>query len=282
MTTSVTDVRRPEWRAEHALSRYPFVDNATLTADTGDFIPETAFLDASLHVIGAGDRLRLTSITRNVDNAELVLGDAAVARRAVCTIDMASPPDVLMFYDEHGRAAGTLITEAERLTFLRTWSEGTREFSAAATEFCVTCCVSIPDVGFRGFLLDDGSVFTGQILIVGERGVVLSAAAATYPAIDALTGAVVTKNCTAINVDIVGDALFRRAACEGGAFTTPRFVRQIRFKQGCREIMAVPDARGDIRIAASRQFSDDPSLRLERGDNAIVLALTTNSGCGAP
>jgi len=279
MGTSVTDVRRPEWRDEHALSRYPFVDNATLTADTGDFIPETAFLDASLHVIGAADRLRLTSITRSVDTAELVIGDAAVVRRASCTVDLADLPDVLMFYDDYGRAAGTLVTESERLSFLRTWSDGTRSFSPAATEFCVTCCVTVPDVGFRGFVLDDGSVFTGRILMVGERGIVLTGGESTYPAVDEVTGAVVAKACATITVNVVGDALFRRAACAGDEFTTPKFVRQILFKQGCREILATPDARGDIRIAASRQFSDDPSLRLERADGTVTLALTTASGC---
>lgn len=278
MATSVTDIRRPEWRDEHAASRFPFADRASLIANTGEFLPETLFIDASIYIVGAAGRIRLAAITIADGEATLTLGDETNAALANCTFDTLDPPDVLTFYDPYGRAAGMLLSSAELLSFFRVWPNGVRTFTVDAAELCATCCLPIPDVGFRGFVLDDGSLFTGDIFLVGEDGIVLSAAESSQREYTA-AGCYQTTTIPTIRVDVIGDPLFRRQACVGPAFHSPRFVRQLLIRHGCREIVAVPDTTGDIKIYGGRRYVKDPAVRVTAADAGLMLEILDETHC---
>jgi hypothetical protein len=271
MATAVSDIRVPEWRDAQENNKFPFADRATLTADTAEFLPESLFLDASIHIPGAVGRIRLSKLTVRAGIVTLTIGDEQQPARASGSFDPLEPDDCISLVDNYGRVVGTLVSEASRLNAFQAWSEGTRTFTVEATEFAASCCFSLPEIGFRGFVLDDGSVFTGDIFLVGENGVVLSHETYYEPIVDGVC--VAQQAFEAIRVDVVGDPLFRRASCEGDAFPLPRFVRRIIVKHDCQEIEVLPDSRGDFKIAGGRRFVEDPALRVQSVGGALQFTL---------
>ena len=114
-----------------------------------------------------------------------------------------------------------------------------------AAEFAATCVTPMPAAGVRGFTTPDGTLFTGDVWLVGEDGVV------------------VREEDGAVRIDVVGDPLFRRRLCQPvQLFTTPRFVKTI---NGMR-----PDARGDFKITAGRALAADTVLRVYTDDTGGI------------
>jgi hypothetical protein len=260
-------VLHPEWRDEGEPTKYPFADEATLRAADGAFIPESLFLDAVFYPIGGGTQLYLSQVELSHQEAVLTIGDEVNSAIAYGTVDILNPADSIRFVDLYGRPAGLIVSEAGRLALFQAWQTGIHHFTADATGFAATCCIPTPEIGVRGILLADGSLFVGDIWIVGETGVVLTAEAATYAA----TGS--PRESAAYNyirVDIVGDPLFRRSRCEQ-IFTTPRFLEQITVQDGCRQIIARPDQYGDFKITVGHQDAVDTVLRIRTTPEGLVF-----------
>lgn len=258
--------RHPEWRDQNGTSKYPFSDRATLTNDNDVFLPETVLLDAALYPIGATARLYLSSVSVDAENATLTVGDELQTVVASVTFDLTQPPDLLKLVDNFGRPAGVFVSEATRLSTFQGW-EGVNEFTIAQTEFVARVCMPVPAIGFRGFVLDDGSVFTDDIWLVGDGGVVLRREAVAVPSPGYTDESVVRE---VIRVDIVGDPLFRRRLC-GSLFVTPRFLKTITVRNGCEEIVCGPDSAGDFKLTAGTQDAEDSVLRIRSVDGRLFF-----------
>jgi hypothetical protein len=219
-------VKHPEWRDSHEPTKFPFSQSATLTNEAGDLIFEGTFLDASFYVIGGGAELYLSKVNVTGEEVTIYIGDAEIAELASSTFDRASPPDELRFVDQYERPAGLIVSESIRLSIFSAWAVGDHEFTTEQTAFVARCCHAVPLVGLRGFELDDGSVVSDDVWLVGDDGVILTC---TTEAEQTVCGEA-TEDVTVVRVDIVGDPLFRRRLCsQPSFFETPHFLETITF-----------------------------------------------------
>ncbi len=257
----------PEWRAENEPTKYPFGSNATLTNDV-DVIIEGVFLDAILYPIGGQERVFLSRVDVNHDTVTVTIGDLINPALAAGSFDLLAPPDRFKLEDEFGRPAGVLVSESIRLSTFQSWIVGTHVFTVDQTEFAATVAVPTPELGVRGILLDDGSLFTDEVFLVGDDGVVLSVEESEIPT----RCGVPARPISIIRVDIVGDPLFRRRLCDpNDLFVTPRFVETITFDDGKQKVKCGPDGVGDVKMTANNDLAEDTVLRIRATENGIVF-----------
>lgn len=242
----------PEWRESHSPTKYPFADAATLT-NGAQFIPETIFLDAVLYPIGGRERMYLTKVVITHETATIYIGDIADKERASAAFAMASPPESLVVADAYGRPAGLFVSEAARLAIFQSWPVGTHEFTAAQTEFVADVCVPTPELGFRGFVLSDGSIFTEDIWLLAEDGIVFT-----------------PEEGSVIRVDVVGDPLFRRRLC-AGIFDAARFLRLLTIQNQGESFSCGPGANGSFKITTAHQDTDAPVLRIRSTPEGLLI-----------
>ena len=262
----MTRIIHPEWRAEQLSGNYPFGDRATLVNADGRTISPEAFLDAHLYVIGAGP-LYLSKIEIENGNVTLHVGDLTVASLAVATFSAASPPSLLLLEDDFSRSSGVLIADPRKLAEIAVWSDGVHVFAYDETNFAVTCCLPMPQVGLRAVKLEDGRMFTGTILLVGSAGIVLRTE--DNDGIERC-GAQADQFPT-IRVDIVGDPLFVRKLCDGLEFTAPRPVRKLRVHNRGQTYEVTPDEHGNVFISTGDALASRPALRLRDQPDGLVF-----------
>jgi len=268
---SLEQTRRlhPEWRDVNEPIPYPFVDVATLRNAEGKFIPEGTFLDASLYPIGGGVRLRLSSVTVSHEEITLYIGDQINSQIAYGRFSLLEPPAELRLLDFWGRPAGVLVSTASKLSIFQAWGIGTHVFAVEATEFVTDVCIPTPEVGLRGFVLADGSVFTGDIWLIGDDGIVLSVEEnTTVDASGTCQAAAIPE--TVIRVDVVGDPLFRRRIC-AGVFATPKFLKTITAVRNGNSFVCGPDEFGDFKITVGTQDAEDTILRVRATKEGLII-----------
>ena len=254
-----TRVQHPEFREELDTTNYPFADTATLTNGSQTLLQGT-FIDARFYPIGGGVVMRLSKAVVTHEDVTLYLGDDLTDELASATFDLVTPPDNLEFVDAFGRPAGIVVSTSLRLGVFQTWGTGTHVLNVEQSAFAASVCVPTPQIGVRGVLLDDGSVLSGDVWIVGDDGVVVRHETVQVPA-SACGGEPATLQV--IRVDIVGDPLFRRRLCfSSDLFDTPRFIKTITFTDGVQTYVASPNDKGEMQITINNDRAFDTVLRI--------------------
>lgn len=257
-----------EWRRSTEATRYPFSERASLVNEEGIVLLEGTFLDAALTVIGAQAGLFLAQAVVDHDQVTLVLGDPQNANLASGSFKLVQPESVISFTDTFGRPAGVLVSESQRLGIFQSWGVGTHVFLPEQTEFAATVCFPTPEAGLRGILLDDGTLFTGDVWLIGDDGVVLRVEDVNLPAVCGLAA----RTVQVIRVDIVGDPLFRRRLCTPvNLFQTPQVLRRLRVIAPNISFECGPDAAGDIKLAVHNDLIADTVLRLNSTPDGLVI-----------
>jgi hypothetical protein len=257
----------PEWRAENEPTKYPFGRSSALTNGT-DVLLEGTFLDAALYPVGGQVGQYLSQVIITHTTATLYVGDAEEPQRASGEFNLVSPPDLIRLTDTAGRPAGVLVSESQRLSIFQSWSVGTHTFLRAHTEFAASVVFPVPATGVRGIQLEDGSLFTDEVWMVGEDGVVLRRETVVAPGPCGQPAAPVEV----IRVDVVGDPLFRRRLCEGEAlFATPRFLQTITVDDGVQRVQCGPDDFGDFKFTVNNDLAEDTVLRVRPTRDGIVV-----------
>jgi hypothetical protein len=279
-----TPILHPDWRNQVQSTDYPFADGVKIEVREGFSLAPEVFLDASFYLPGGTSPLYLSEISVGPETATWVV--RAGTAIATGTSNILDPEELIEFLDDYGRSVGFLLVDPIQLAALRTWNPGTYVFLTAAKEFATETFVPLPSSGLRGLLLDSGELFAGDVWLVGERGVVLRLVEQSrLPACTDL-GSSDAPSRDAIRIDVVGDPLFRRRLCDEEAltgvedtlFTTPRFIRQIRFKQDEVEFVVTPDEFGGIVLASSRLVQElRGALRVHTSEGRIVVELA-NAG----
>lgn len=240
-------ILHPEFRDRNRENRYPFGDNASLKTADGQFeIDDDTFIDASLHVIGAVDRLFISNI--NVTSREVTLSFSDVTRsvKATASFDPLSPAEHVRVVDLVGRPAGLLLSDALRLSRFSSWSEGDHPFDLGATEFAASVVIPTPQEGVRGLQVPAGGTCNGDVWLVGDNGVVLRE-------VDGK-----------IRIDAVGDPLFRRRLCQPAAlFSNKTFLQTIN--------QCPPDEFGNYALPVSGLATEDTVLRVYPTDEGLVV-----------
>lgn len=238
----------PEFRDEYETTRYPFIDGATLTSGDGQTIDADLFLDASLYPIGSiGGFLYLSKITVRPRSVRITVADRSRKEKAFVEFDPLLAPDTLYVTDEWDRPAGVIVSDPLRLSRFTSWAEGDHNFGADATQFVPSCVIPTPEIGVRGILTEKGELFTGDLMIVGQNGVVVR-----------------KEEDDVIRIDIVGDVLFRRKLCFPiDLFKPPGFVKTI---NGCG-----PDRFGNFNITVGGHLNEETIVRIRKTDAGLMI-----------
>ena len=239
----------PEFRDQYEGTRYPFIDTATLQTRGGELeIDQDLFIDATLHPIGSnGGYLYISNVFIAPREITLSIADSTRREKASVTFDPLFAPSLLRVHDAWERPAGVLVSDALRLSRFSSWPPGDHQFTSDATQFVPSCVIPTPEVGVRGLLTEKGELFTKDVMIIGENGVVLR-----------------QEGDDVIRVDMVGDPLFRRRLCEPiDLFQTPNFIRTI---NGC-----VPDADGNFNLTVGDHHHEQTIVRIYKGPHGLVI-----------
>jgi len=170
----MSEVLYPEWRQDNEHSRYPFSDSASLTADTNQVLDKDYILDMRIYPIGITDPVYVSRITRTSAYVSINFasggGEFGGGLWDIGTLT----ENKLELFDENAVSIGIIVLSNSGKIALEGWPIGDHNFAQVATELVSTCVVPQPQVGIRGFLLDDGSFLSGNAAFVGGRGVWLS------------------------------------------------------------------------------------------------------------
>ena len=259
-------ILHPQYRAQLRPNPYPFADAATLVSDTGAFLPASLFEDALLYPPGNHTGLYLSQVTVGNDAVVISISNTKDVVVGTATSPLFDPDaDVLTVADEYGRKVGVLVSSIEELSAFQAWAPGSYLFTAAQTEFAAGVCIPTPEVGLRGIVLEDGTLFAGDVWIVGGAGVVVRHETVSIEA-DCDDAAKVLQG---IRIDIVGDPLFRRRLCAN--FQTPRFLTELVLQYGCERFSVVPDTNGNISLTAGNHAATDSVLRVQTSADGITI-----------
>lgn len=258
-----------EWRKQNETIKYPFSNTASLVNGEGLTIFDGVFVDASIYLVGGTERIYISQIDVSFESVTIWIGDQEEKLRASGTFSLLTLPEEVALKDQYDRPAGVLITGASRLNVFQSWPIGQHEFTVNETEFAATACIPTPEVGLRGFVLEDGSFFAGDVWLVGEDGVVL-----TNSLVSVQQRSGESKLYNTIRVDIVGDPLFRRRLCVPvDLFSSPRFVKQIRVIHADGEFFCLPDEFGNISISTSNQNVLNNPLRIRNTGQGVIIEM---------
>lgn len=275
----------PQWRSDFSGTQYPFADTADLLNGDGDFFAEGVFLDASFYPVGGKSRMYISNVSISAEDCTITIGDSTTADLCSGTFTLLAADEstvddetdaLIHFYDNYGRPAGVIVSTPLRLASFQAWSMGDHSFAAANTELVAKVCVPTPEIGVRGFLLDDGSVMANDVWMVGADGVVLT------------TETRYLKNSCGeptayktIVVHAVGDPLYRRRLCQDpDLFQTPRMITSIVVRARNEEYELTPDENGEFKIVVGSNLVDDSVLRIQPVDGGLIIGAVGESTTG--
>lgn len=261
-------IRFPEWRTENEANNYPFEDRCNLKSSTGFVLPQDAFLDAAFYLRGGVGNVRLSAIDVEADKAVIRVTDdsgAEVRGEVLWNTDV----DVVRLVDEYEYAAGALVIDYLRFSIVQTWGSGTHSFADAAAVFVLNTCDSLPASTVTGFLLDDGSVLAGDVILVAEGGMQFSC---DQVLVRGECGDLIEER-TIVKVSAVGDPLFLRDRCEPNLFATPRFLQELVFQKGSKQVTVGPGDTGAAVIAQVPVLTEDTVLRIATKPEGIVFSM---------
>jgi len=245
-----TEIIFPEWRNQNEHTNYPFSDAATMISDSGVKLPKSLFDDARFYPIGAvaGVYLKSVSIQGNIVTITIADPDKDLA---IGSFDYTNPYNDVPFYDSLGRPAGVLVSTVAKLRLLPAAMPAFTGFTQEQAELAPSCVVPLPQIGVRGFLLDDGSYFTGDVYLVGVDGIVLS-----------------VPEANVIRVDIMGDPYAKLEECDKEGIPVEPFC-------GLKTINGIaPDPEtGDFKVSpgANPPYAADNVIRVTQNNSELVI-----------
>lgn len=255
----------PTYYDESVDAAYPFAGNVS-RSNGSVRIDDDIFVDARLYPPDGSHDLYVSEI--NIGNEITVTLANGGGEVATGSFDRNDPPDEIHFTTSSGAYVGLLRGYVNKkdtnsigirgLRKLAGWSDGTYSFGAVSTQFAPTVVVPQPQQCVRSITLESGEVFTGDVYLVGERGVQLTVN-------DAVLSSSSSQSISfdnVIRVDVIGDPLYVRRECEdeGIDMTSDRIIKKIRFDGSLIE----PDETGGFKLMVGKDAtsSDAPALRL--------------------
>jgi hypothetical protein len=240
----------PQFRDEQEDSRYPFADSARLLSSERQLdIGRDTFLDASLYVINGDRQAYISAITVTAVTVTIVIGDVGSRTRATGTYSTLNPPanGIVSLVDTLGRPCGMLLSTPLGLSRFAAWPAETHTFQLAATQFVASVAIPAKEPGVRAITAQTGELLTGDVWLVGERGVLIR-----------------QDGAGVIRFDVIGEPLFQRYLCDPyDRFKSRRFVKTI---NGCG-----PDEFGNFTLTATAHGAIDTILRVFVQDGNIKI-----------
>lgn len=236
-----------EYRDSLRLTKYPFVDTASLTCtDNSLTLPAEVFCDASIYIPGAVAPVYIQKLTNNSSGLSITVTD--YSKQYLATGEINPRSDSIVLLNPSGQQVGLIVASTD-LTYFTSVPKGEYEFTPKATAFVPRCVVPLEDVGVTSIGAKDGTQLYGDVWLVGRDGVVLR-----YMEDE---GGEEENPNKVIRIDIVGDPLFKRADEE---FEPPKFIQTINGSSA--------NDYGDFRIVVGEE---DDILRIDNSPEGITI-----------
>ena len=245
------DIINAQWEANNSHVHYPFADYVGMTSTNGVVIDNATFTDARFYIIGGAQDLYLSTVVCTGNTVILSVADTEKGVLAATgSYNASSPPSSVVFTDIYGRPAGIMVSSVVQLQlFFTKFNSGTTTFKPGQTDFVASVITPMPQLGVRGLLLDDGSIISGDAVLVGADGVVLSVEDGV------------------IRVDVLGNPYAVLLECENQSIPIPVFC-------GLKTINQIPpDSRGNLALSVGANATRDPALRITGSTGEITLSM---------
>lgn len=241
------DILFPEWRNNAERVNYPFSDVATLINAQNAKVDRDLFDDARIYPVGGSAGMYLSKIVVTALTVSIHIGSPTNDDMASVEFDIATPPDDLSLVDPLGRPAGVLVSTTEKLLNVAgIYGLGETLFEREQTEFDASVVIPLPQLGIRGLLLDDGTLLTGDVYLVGVDGIVLR------------------MDGDNIRVDAIGDPYAVAKACDEAGVPVPGFC-------GVKTINKIaPNENGDFKLTTGANVAIDNILRVSLESAGVV------------
>lgn len=161
----MTTVVYNEYYNENSQRNYPFEDSASLMSTEDYVLAPDVIIDAMIYPLEVVGVPYLSKI----DMSEKIMYVSDSGSDAVL-MSGAITGDSVILYDEYQRQLGiiTLGPGSAQLQNGRVY-----EFASSNAKFASTCWFPITREGVQGFLLDDGTLVTGDVMFEGRNGMVV-------------------------------------------------------------------------------------------------------------
>lgn len=159
----MTTVLYNEFYNENAERNYPFEDSVTLTSTEDFTLPSNLFIDAMIYAL---DIVGVPYLAK-IDMAEKLVTIADTATSTPLATGAIGDSDTITLYDGYGRQMGILTLGAGRPALQ---NGRIYEFEPTATRFSATCWFPLAQTGVQGFMLEDGTLITGDVMFEGRGG----------------------------------------------------------------------------------------------------------------
>lgn len=196
-----------EFRDEFENTKYPFMDNATLTDSSQAItLPNSIFLDAGFCFPEGFPYLSRIE----VGSSKVILTVTSGSVDAMCEVSLDAIPDVLYFKNDQSKTFGCIVSEKSRLNWLAVLETGTYEFYPEATSFAIRCNLQSQVLGVSTIGAGD-KAYSGDVWLVGMNGIYLK-----------------REDSTTISINALGEVLYKRKNCvDSNAFKTPRYLKTV-------------------------------------------------------
>lgn len=269
----MAEIRHPEFIKELEGTKYPFTPVSTLSNGEVSFL-EGTFLDAHIYSVTGTSRYRISSIVVSSSKIVINIGDADEAIRVTGEIPLPITSGTVKLTDIYSRSAGVLVSEPVRLGLIAAWGIGTHTFSEAEAEFCITCCMPVPDAGVTAIRLPSGEILSGKVWLVGEDGIVFQKTATTNKA---------GETVDLLEINAVGDPLFLQRLCNPeDAFSPVQPIKKIRVVDSSGDILYVCDADdiGNFNIQMNDSLAADAALRVRTSTEGVLFQVEGTPNVG--
>jgi len=240
----------PEFRDVNKLTKYPFVDTATLTSlDEEITLPTNLFCDASIYIPGAIAPVYIQKIAITGTGITLTVSDTT--KKYIATGEITPRNNTIELFNKDEHQVGLLVASVD-FTYFTGVSKGEYEFVPKATSFVPRCVIPLQDAGVTSIGTEEKKLY-GDIWLVGKEGVVLEYVSeeTDNPEEEDIS---VPK---VIRINLVGDALFKRL---DPTFEVPKFVQTINGSPS--------NEYGDFKIVVGEE---DDILRIKNSPDGITI-----------
>ena len=170
-----------EYRNQNSRRNYPFRDDATMMDQNGTALPTDFLIDAYIFPIAlreGNSDIRITQVVGDsiylskIDLTDRKIYISNAQSGMICGIaEFEEGVYVAYIYEEpnYYRQIGILVFGDSLSAVLR--GPTLRTFVPTATAFTPTAFTILDQIGVRGFLLEDGTLVTGNVTIEGQDGV---------------------------------------------------------------------------------------------------------------
>ena len=246
----------PEFRDYTRSTKYPFVDEATLTSNGANntdkiTLPNDIFIDVNMFLPGTTVHCILMAIIVMQNKVQLVFGGGADLNcyGVISTIQDIADEDIVIPLYLDGKRTGTVLMNKLKLAYFRGLPLGRYLFNPDNSARLVPSCIrTIPQLGINSVAVNEKTeenTVKGKIWLIGHNGVFLR----TQEGMP-----------NTIRIDVVGDSLYKKAAENLKVYEIAKPVRTI---NGVN-----PDSYGSFNITTTSTYD---ALRIQNKPDGIQI-----------